>query len=249
MADAPQARHPELNEYRLDVPGLRRARFRTNTMEVLSRRRRAIHFREGGLDHIEIGLQLAADPAIQPNRKPTPSGYGWHLYIAGKPPPSRQALSAAVARDIARGIEEAHGAIAELSKSEMEMSLRRLDRLVSFLWKNASEGDHWAVFRIIQIEERRARLLGWDRAPVLETHALAPTDTGSGTATAQQPRYDLEYINAMYDSLVECGIVGREQADQILEPVRSLQPATQTDDNVVDAELVDDIPDTVLTAN
>lgn len=239
MADAPQARHPGLNEYRLDVPALRRARFRTNFAEVAARRRRALHFREGGMDNVEIGLQLAADPSIQPGRESTPSGYGWHLYVAGKPPPTRNKLALAVARDVERGIAEARLAFAEQSKAEFDMSLRRLDRMISFLWKKAADGDHWAVFRIIQIEERRARLLGWDSAPKLDVGNSALGDK-PGEIPSQQPKYDLAYVNRMYDSLVECGLVDQAYADKILEPVRALE-ATR-DGDVVDAEVIEDTP-------
>ena len=49
----------------------------------------------------------------------------------------------------------------ELRKMEAE----RLDRMMAGLWDKAIDGDTWSVDRVLNIMERRARLLGLDKPP------------------------------------------------------------------------------------
>lgn len=240
MADHAQSRHPGVNAYRLDIPTLRRARIRTNFYDVANRRRRALHFREGGLDNIEIGYQLAADPAINTAQESVPSGYGWYLYVAGKPPPSPVKLGAAVSRDIARGIEETRKSLAERSQVEFDMSLRRLDRLISFMWPGAAAGDHWHAFRVLQIEERRARMWGWDS----ERRVLDAANQGSAfdveDIPAQLPAYTTEYVNDFYSALLEAGLVPLERADLMIGMAEENGGIVAADPDVVDAVVIED---------
>ncbi len=45
------------------------------------------------------------------------------------------------------------------------MEAERLDRMLEGLWQKAISGDTWSVDRVLNIMERRARLLGLDRPP------------------------------------------------------------------------------------
>ena len=49
----------------------------------------------------------------------------------------------------------------ELRKMEAE----RLDRLMEAIWADATQGNEWKIDRVLNIMERRARLLGLDKPP------------------------------------------------------------------------------------
>ena len=71
------------------------------------------------------------------------------------------------------------------------LEVDRLDRLQTALWANAMRGDNHSVDRILRIAERRARLLGLDRAPLPDVSGIDNAGSLIGTLmTSLRVAYD-----------------------------------------------------------
>lgn len=72
-----------------------------------------------------------------------------------------------------RSLSGAHKAVTTALKKTLQepadelrtMEAERLDRMLEGLWDKARSGDTWSVDRVLNIMERRARLLGLDKPP------------------------------------------------------------------------------------
>lgn len=67
-------------------------------------------------------------------------------------------------RDILELLEESREKLREKAQHHIALDLQRLDALIAAMWAKAERGGVGAVDRLIKILERRARLLGLDKA-------------------------------------------------------------------------------------
>ena len=83
------------------------------------------------------------------------------------------------------------------------LEVDRLDRLQTALWANAMRGDNHSVDRILRIAERRARLLGLDRAPLPDVSGIDNAGSLIGTLmTSLRVAYDESEKAAKLDDLL-----------------------------------------------
>jgi hypothetical protein len=57
------------------------------------------------------------------------------------------------------------------------LEVERLDRLMNGVWKRATDGDDFAIDRVLKIMDRRARLLGLDAPQRFELEEMKAYDT------------------------------------------------------------------------
>lgn len=96
----------------------------------------------------------------------------------------------AASKDVHRALQ---GAVMEQGRALLDLERDRLDALQAILWPLAQQGDVRAARELVRLMERRARLLGLDRAAV-DRLAGEDADTAKGLlgnfASALQTAYD-----------------------------------------------------------
>lgn len=96
----------------------------------------------------------------------------------------------AASKDVHRALQ---GAVMEQGRALLDLERDRLDALQAVLWPLAEKGDVRAARELVRLLERRARLLGLDRAAV-DRLASEDAETAKGIlggfANALQVAYD-----------------------------------------------------------
>lgn len=72
-----------------------------------------------------------------------------------------------VGRALKRAMEVWKVENSELIEEQVHLQIKRLDRMILAIWPEVITGNLLAIDRALRIEERRARLLGFDKAPYL----------------------------------------------------------------------------------
>ena len=201
----------------------------TSRLLIEERRNKAVQLRAAGLDTLSIAMRLMADPAVNALGEAVPGGYGSKNYEAGLPPPSHEALRAAVNSDVTtvhnRVVKS--GALAEETLFWLEME--RLDRLVSFCWTKATQGSERHIGRVTEITAQRSKMMGWDKSPVTITH----TGNIGITVEGPQPVVDTEYARKMFLAMQESALEPPEVLDAMERALPELTEATIDPDTVV----------------
>lgn len=139
---------------------------------IRQRRADALRLRAAGVEPLVIARKLAADPAINSDGVNYPQGYGAGRFAEGRTPPSDKQLIIRVCQDLAEAIKIRRDEASETIEEIRQLEGIRLDSLQVVAFRQAMNGDFYAMDRVIKIMERRAKLFGVD----------APTQlAGSGT--------------------------------------------------------------------
>lgn len=202
----------------------RRASHLPSLVQIHERRAKAYQLLAGEFTHLRIGLYLHADPSVNTTKTAFPGGYGWRNYQEGQPPLLGEALRQSVSRDIANGLAQAAKYEGYTRDEWVLKSLNSLAAAQAAIWAKVQDGNPRATEVYLQIEARRAKLLGLDRPELVET-----TTNVNLTVEGTQPDYNPEYAEKMFAALGQIGAISGELAP----------PAA--DDDIVDAEVVDTV--------
>lgn len=139
---------------------------------IAQRRTDAIRLRIAGVEFLEIGRRLHADPAANSSGAAYPMGYGIERYEAGKPPHDDARLIRRVCQDVQITLESRRTGEREAVSDMRTLENDRLDAYQLAVHRLAVGGgpdklapDLGAMDRALKVMERRARLNGLD-APV-----------------------------------------------------------------------------------
>ena len=213
----------------------RRNRLRCRQVEVHERQSMALDLRVGGASLMDIGLRLAADPAMNLRGIAFPSGYGWQNYVNERPT-TREALARAAGRDVRKGLDLVTAHRYQSAEELRDLEVLTLNEAQKAIMPSIiNRQSHWHVLRLIQISEQRMKLLGLEASDESEnSRALAAASaTADGINPAVQPQWALENIENIFPTAVEVGRASREEADAFISSV-------SVDKDVVDAEVVED---------
>lgn len=212
------------------APRPTRAPKRPTPLDFHARLQQAVMFKAAAFSAEDIALNLAADPKINVQGVSRTGGYGWVEYLGGKPPPPLRRLAMAVVADLDRANRLVVASLAETSQRELLYSLQRCDAVVRSMYPLMNGGSHWHAKRVLEAEERRSKLWGWDSERRVVDATVDATVTQADTP-AVHPDYTPEFIREMVEAMAEANIISPDEAQFV---TRSL-PEGSTDD-VIEVE-------------
>lgn len=206
--------------------------------DALLRQRRgeAMQLRASGMPLEMIGQALHADPAINADGQSHPLGYGWKNYSEGKPPLTGGGLTSAVSRDISEAMQNAELASEQQRQESLELALYKLDMASSAIWPRVLQGRERSLEVWLKLEERRAKLLGLDKAEKIEHSG----ETTVRLVEGEHPVYDRDFASSMFSALREVGIEAPKELVADLDSELGLASTEQIEDaEVIDAAEVE----------
>ena len=167
---------------------------------IEQRRAEAIQFRASGMPLELIGKNLHADRSFNVKGVGVPGGYGWKNLMEGKPPLQGSGLASAVARDVnpALATAQMHSEVAR--QQALELELYRLDMASAGIWPGVLQGRARDLEVWLKLSERRAKLLGLDKAEKIEHSG---EQTMRVTVEGRHPDYSPGYAEKMFEALEE----------------------------------------------
>lgn len=167
---------------------------------IEQRRTEAIQYRASGMPLEMIGRHLHADRSYNIEGRGVPGGYGWKNLMEGKDPLKGANLASAVARDVNPALETAqlHSEVAR--QQALELELYRLDMASAGIWPGVLQGRARDLEVWLKLSERRAKLLGLDKAEKIEHSG---EQTLKVAVEGRQPDYSPGYAEKMFEALEE----------------------------------------------
>lgn len=166
------------------------------------RRSEAMQLRASGMPLEMIGATLHADPKMNADGQSYPLGYGWQKYQKGEKPLEGAGLSHAVSKDISRAMKGAELASETQRQESLELALYKLDMASSAIWPRVLQGRERSLEVWLKLEERRAKLLGLDKAEKVEHSGEQIVRIIEG----EQPQYDEGFAKSMFAAMQEMGV-------------------------------------------
>jgi len=189
------------------LEGMRPAAFRQHQVAIPRkaliehRRAEAMQLRAAGMPLELIGYELHADSTMQPKGIGTPGGYGWRNLVEGKSPVEGKSLAHLVGTDINPQLERAQLSSEVARQQALELELYRLDMASAGIWPGVLQGRARDLEVWLKLSERRAKLLGLDKAEKVEVSGEQTVRVVEGV----QPKYDSSFAQEMFDALRQAG--------------------------------------------